>query len=42
MLDRPPRADVGGTGKLLGEQGIIRLKTKALLFVGTKETKGCC
>ena len=27
--------------ELLGEQGLRKVKTKALLFVGTKETKGC-
>ena len=31
-----------GTGRAVGEQGLRKVKTKALLFVGTKETKGCC
>ena len=30
-----------GTGRAVGEQGLRKVKTKALLFVGTKETKGC-
>ena len=31
----------GGQVELLGEQGLRKVKTKALLFVGTKKTKGC-
>ena len=27
--------------KLLGEQGLRKVKTLTLLFVGTEETKGC-
>ena len=39
MLDRPPGPTWGEQVELHGEQGLRRVKTKALLFVGTKETK---
>ena len=32
---------LGEQAQLLVEQGLRKVKTKALLFVGTKETKGC-
>ena len=41
MLDMPQGPMWGEQVELLGEQGLRKVKTKALLFVGTKETKGC-
>ena len=32
---------MGEQVELLGEEGLGKVKTKAFLFVGTKETKGC-
>ena len=41
MLDRPPGPMWGEQVELLAEQGLREVKIKALLFVGTKETKRC-
>ena len=34
-----PQGRCGGTVELLWEQGLRKVKTNALLFAGTKETK---
>ena len=41
MLDRHPGPMWREQVELLGEQGLRKMKTKVLLFVGTTETKGC-
>ena len=42
MLDRPPGPMCQcAKGRAAGGSGIKKVKTKAILFVGTKETKGC-
>ena len=40
-MDRPPTPVWVEQVELLGEHGLRKVKTKASLFVGTKETKGC-